>query len=630
MRLSNIFLIVAVASFLQACGDAAEHRLLWTGRPDSESNVMWHAAGYRVEILPPLVTPVDEVAPFLVSRMTCEVADQSATLRYAVRGPGSPPSVEGTLTIHLQLDPSSTSLHMEEVLELVRASTADVRLTFRYRVAENRSVAVITEDTQLRPLGHYSGTSAIYTRGAMAHPLTDDRNVTGVFRFVDRSTDKEGIPLSMPVMALAFRAQTSSPMFLSMAMDPFHGMQATAAWEKEGHTLLERESLYRGTLLPFDRQCRVAVLEWTDRGADGIFRSFYRTIPEIEPCAPWVLDVAIGYYDYNGDDGQGWYNDLQKLAELIQQPDRGKVACCLHGWYDRLGFYCYDQRTNTLADTWTAFDNGHPGRRPIRMSKQELHRKIAFAKSLGFRVVLYYADSTNLTAAHTGKSWCGQDFHKYLYTNKAGIQPAGWTGPCGGGLQLDISLREVRQWYTDYFQALLQEYGTEVDGFVLDESNYFSAEALCLHDGRPTAYGDLAQMRFIHDLTVALQRHRRRNPDLCLFEGSHYLFGLVTHGSFTDFEGIPLVVNYRNSSIQCCWEDPGIRNVHCRFRTDPDFTYPYGLDIGLTNGCGSDMGPSEMPADRLAEVIAHFQQRVSQGPPRPKIATISGLSELLK
>ena len=69
-------------------------------------------------------------------------------------------------------------------------------------------------------------------------------------------------------------------------------------------------------------------------------------------------------------------------------------------------------------------------------------------------------------------------------------------------------------------------------------------------------------MRFIHDLTVLLQQQRRRNPDLCLFEGSHYLYGLVTHGSFTDFEGIPLAVNYRNTSIQCCWEDPGIRNVH--------------------------------------------------------------------
>jgi glutamyl/glutaminyl-tRNA synthetase len=35
------------------------------------------------------------------------VADDSATLRYAIRGPDSQPSIEGTLTVHLQLDPAS-------------------------------------------------------------------------------------------------------------------------------------------------------------------------------------------------------------------------------------------------------------------------------------------------------------------------------------------------------------------------------------------------------------------------------------------------------------------------------------------------------------------------------------------
>ena len=258
-----------------------------------------------------------------------------------------------------------------------------------------------------------------------------------------------------------------------------------------------------------------------------------------------------------------------------------------------------------------------------------MHRKIAFAKSLGFRVVLYYADSTNMTAGKVEDSWTGTDFEKYLYTNKSGVRPAGWVGPCGGGLQLDISRPEVRKWFTDYFQALLREYGQEVDGFVLDETNYFSAGALCLRGDGSRAYGDQAQMRFIHDLTLRLQQYRQHNPDLCLFEGSHYLYGLVTHGSFTDFEGVPLVANYRNTSIQCCWEDPGIRNVHCKFRTDPDFNYPYGLDVGLSNGCGSDTGPAEMPAATLAEVIAHFEKRVGEGPPSPKIGTISGLNEFL-
>ena len=477
-------------------------------------------------------------------------------------------SLSGDWTLDVRLDPPETALRMEEHLRFDEPSTTDLRVTARYRVAGEQAAALVTEDTQIRSLNFYSGIEAIYTRGAIARPLADNQAATAVFRFVDGSTDKDGAALSMPVVALAFRGRGDGASFLSLATDPFYGMQVTAAWE-DNHTTLHRETIYRGSVLPLAREQRVAVLEWTDRGADGIFNTFYRTIPEIEPCAPWARQTALGYYDYNGDDGRGWYSDLTKLAEMIPAEQRGHVACCLHGWYDRTGFYCYDQKTDQLADAWTAFDNGAPGRKPIRMSKAEMHRKIRFAKELGFRVVLYYADCTNMTASRVQNSWCGSDYSQYLYTNKAGKQPGGWTGPCGGGLQLDISAPEVRKWFIDYFQALLREYGGEVDGFVLDETNYFSAGAVCLRNGRPAAYGDQAQMRFIHDLTVLLQQHRQRNPDLCLFEGSHYVYGLVAHGSFTDFEGIPLVVNYRNTSIQCCWEDPGIRNVHCRYRTDP-------------------------------------------------------------
>jgi hypothetical protein len=607
----------------------AESRL---GRPDlreSQAAVVWHAQGRCVEISPPRFVTADGAAEVPVTRGSCEVTATTVRLRYLLRGTGPLATIRGDWTLDGRVDPQGTALRMEEHLRLDEPATADLRVAVRYRVSGEPAVALVTEDSEFRRWEAYSGVEAIYTRGARAHRLAPDRAVTAVFRFVDRSTDKDGVLLSMPVAALAFRGPGGGASFLSLATDPFYGMQAAAGLDGD-HTTLQREVIYRGSVLPVKQEKRVAVLEWTSRGADGIFNTFYRTIPEIEPCAPWVRQIAMGYYDYNSDDGQGWYNDLARLAELIPADQRGHVACCLHGWFDRTGFYCFDQKTGRLADTWTAFDNGNPDRKPIPMSKEAVHRKIRFAKKLGFRVALYYADCTNMTASRVRDSWCGEDYRQYLYTNKAGKLPAGWVGPCGGGQQLDISHPKVSKWFSDYFQALLREYGGEVDGFVFDETNYFSAGAVCLRDGRPAAYGDQAQMRFIHELTLLLQRHRRQNPDLCLFEGSHYLYGLVTHGSFTDFEGIPLAVNYRNASIQCCWKDPGIRNVHCKHRTDPNYTYPYGLDIGLTNGCVSDMGPSEMPAQRLAEVISHFQRRVAEGPPNPKIGAILGLQQLLQ
>ena len=233
----------------------------------------------------------------------------------------------GTLTIDLSLDPHATALRLQETLELDKQSEMDIRLTARYRVAHDR-VALITEDTQFRPLDYYSGTSAIYTRGAIAHPLTSDRPITAVYPLVDRSTDKKGCMLSMPVVALALDAPEARPLFLSVATDPFYGMQATASMEN-GHAILERGSIFRGSVVPFQRQERVVVLEWTERGAEGIFNTFYRTIPEIEPCAPWAKEVAMGYYDYNSDEGQGWYNDLNQLASGSPRniAARWPVAC---------------------------------------------------------------------------------------------------------------------------------------------------------------------------------------------------------------------------------------------------------------------------------------------------------------
>jgi len=421
----------------QRCLGAAEKRLIPPQDKDSESAITWEAAGYRVEFLTPRVALADAASEFSVSCRTCEVTDNVARLQYELGGDGTLPSLHGTLTIDVRIDPHSPTLRIKENLELGKPSRLDIRVTGRYRVA-NRAVALVTEDTQFRPLKFYSGTEAIYTRGAIAHPLTRDHKATAVFRLVDGSTDVDGHALSMPVVALAFGGRAVGPSFLSIACDPFHGMQATASLEK-GHTLLERESIYRGTVVPFRRQQRVIVLEWTDRGAEGIFHVFYRTVPEIEPCAAWARNVAMGYYDYNSDDGRGWYNDLTTLAGRIPPDHRGKVACCLHGWYDRLGFYCYDQKSDTLADTWTAFDNGDPARKPIRMSKREVHRRIAFAKKLGFRVVLYYADCTNMTAGKVEESWCGKNYKRYLYTNKAGKQPAGCPLPV-----LLVRMRTIR------------------------------------------------------------------------------------------------------------------------------------------------------------------------------------------
>ncbi|MHC4800439.1 MAG: hypothetical protein ACYTF1_27680 [Planctomycetota bacterium] len=312
------------------------------------------------------------------------------------------------------------------------------------------------------------------------------------------------------------------------------------------------------------------------------------------------------------------------MADMCPLEHRNKIALCIHGWYDNIGFYCYDHRTGKLLDQWRAFANPRGKSKPaIAMSKQEMHRRIKFAKDRGFRVILYYADGMNCTGV--------PDFHKgqaFVYQN--GRTRGGWRGPCGGGgPSLDPTFTEVREWFLGYLEALLAEYGREIDGLVFDETNYFLIDDVSYRIRAKPAYADRAMMTLMRDLTLKVQQWRKVNPDLIFMEGSHYYYGLAANGSFTDFAGLPLVINYRNTSWTCSWNNPGIRNLHTHHRTDPNVKYPYGLDLGLTNGWATDTGPAEMDPKILNQVFQHFLKRVKQGPQRPKIKTIEGLADLL-
>jgi hypothetical protein len=72
------------------------------------------------------------------------------------------------------------------------------------------------------------------------------------------------------------------------------------------------------------------------------------------------------------------------------------------------------------------------------------------------------------------------------------------------------------------------------------------------------------------------------------------------------------MINYRNASWTCSWANPGIRNVQTFYRTRKDIKYPYGLEIGLSNGEGTDIGPSEMDEKVLLEVRDYFVKQVDQ------------------
>lgn len=555
-----------------------------------------------------------------------ELRLNGAVFQYEILGGAGAETVSGRYKVEAELLESGRVLRQQSALALDKELKHDLTVTTAFEVTGKPAAAMVTEAMELiqDPDAPMPDT-ALYTHGARAQALEAGRPASAWFAMGLSSTDQAGARLSMPVVGFAFlpAAAGTPPWMLAVSSDPHSGTQFHSV-RSGGATQIRLVNRYAGATVPLKEERRTAVLEFHRQGADGNFMSFYRTIPEVAPAPGWVREVALAYYDYNGDDGQGWYRDIEAMARRCPPEHRGKIVACLHGWYDNLGRYCYDHASGTLQENWQAFANPRGRSKPaIPMSKAEMHRRIQFAKERGFRVILYFADSTNCTGAPAMGP--GQTF-----VQPNGQTRAGWAGPCGGGGPLqDPSSLVVQEWYLGYLEALLKEYGRVVDGFVYDESNLFPVNDVSYRIRERPAYADRAMLGLVKALTLKVQGWRAVNPALVLMEGSHYFYGLVANGSFTDFPGLPLVANYRNASWTCSWTEPGIRNVHTHFRTRPDIQYPYGLDMGLTNGEGTDTGPAEMKPEILDAVFQHFLKRVQEGPERPKIKTIQGLEACL-
>jgi hypothetical protein len=431
-------------------------------------------------------------------------------------------------------------------------------------------------------------------------------NVAAFFILGRGATVCEGQQLAMPVIGLG--GGDSPGGTLAVAVDPYCGAQFHVTGGQESAVTMS--TTYKGSLVPIGDERRTRVMAFHTGGIDGTLSVFYETIPEIEPGAAWIHDIQLNYYDYLGDGGQGWFDDLKKLAEKIPPAQRKHVVVCLHGWYDYLGRYCFDQKIGKLADEWIAF----PRTRKTAMSKTDMHKRIRFAKGLGFRTLLYFADGLNSdsTMPDYPKDW--------LFEDERGKGRGGWTGPSTGKTYtLDSSNPEVRQFLLDYADALLNEYGREIDGLVWDETFYIEQERLASGpDG--LAYADRDFMTLVAELTRKIQARRKSNPrlvfltsDLLLPRRPYAPYALVSHGTYQDTtmnpQGWPLglLPNYRNCLWSCNWFPMrhGERN-----RIAPEV---YGLPQGLSNGYGDNVGPAKMPAGRLDEVIQRFFKRLEEG-----------------
>jgi hypothetical protein len=452
--------------------------------------------------------------------------------------------------------------------------------------------------------------------GVLSFRSLQPNTVENVYFRLGRAAEPVGVELGLPVIDLSWNDSPGKeePLRLAAAVDPYCGCSISAATrpaKENPSTRVVISTLYKGSLVPLVKEERTISLEFHRKCADGSLRSFYRTIPEIEPGPAWIHGIHLVYYDYLSDRGEGWFKDLRTLADRIPREHRGHVAVCLHGWYDYFQQYAYDHQQGKLLREWTAF----PGTHKVPMSLEKMHSRLRFAKDLGFRMLLYFADGTNSDSG-------APNFRKeYLLRDKDGKTFAGWKGPdsIGEPLKMDPGVAELRDWYRGYLSALLEEYSDELDGFVWDETFYIPTDFVSYPDGKP-AHADRAMMSLVAELTRLVQRSRNRNPELAFMvaDNGSTNYAIVAHGTFQDSACSPslwgpsMFANYRNCLWSCNWYPVSgeSKNRIAALR--------FGMPQGISNGYGDDLGPHEMPYKILDNILERFHNNVSNNRVRIK------------
>jgi hypothetical protein len=310
---------------------------------------------------------------------------------------------------------------------------------------------------------------------------------------------------------------------------------------------------------------------------------FYQTcLSEVRPGPEWIHDVAMVDYDYLSDGGKGWFSDIDTLAARIQPADRGQVLLALHGWYDYVGRYTFNARAGSLDKTWKAFPNSRapevqalakrpdPGLQwgigwhprtldnmvPVEMSWTDMHRRIRYAKSRGFRVALYFADGVLACDGLPG-----------IFDPSKVLRWGGWSGPDTKGKSYSQNPLhpDVRAFYKAYMHALLAEVGKEVDAFIWDETFYVLGGDL--GTAAAPGYADRAMMHLVREVASEVAA---ASPQLAFFTSDNLRpfktdrqipTALAAHGTYQDSSSLPqywpcgLFTNFRNTLWSCNWYD---------------------------------------------------------------------------
>lgn len=627
MRLASIGALTAVLSLAQLESGISSRLELQASTHGTE--LVWIRPGSENVILdqPSLTSAEKNLEVRLVSQQaTRDTAVQ--TFSIARRGEGQIGTYVAKYSLFHKADEDAvtekSTLHFGHPLrvDLLTAQSLHLTPNATRSASAPRPTAVVALSLPLRD-------------GVVKYIPLAYNEVQSAYFFLGRdSTASRGAELALPLIGVGFNGFAGGTFAIST--DPYWGaqfnVQRSSAPDDKGPTITI-SSNHPGALAPVIDETRTKVFDFHKSEIAGMFAGFYDGIPEIHPSPSWIQGIQLDYYDYissyESQIGQGWYHDVKTLAEKIPVADRGRVVLCLHGYYDYVGRFCYDPKEHRLIKNWVSYDKDG---RAIPMSLAEVHKRIAFAKNFGFHVVLLFGDgtATDTSTPYYRDDWVIRDEHgKYPSRGfwewrpdvKIKIPPRHVLGKDQYPTNhiMDPALPAVREWFLGYTDALLNEYGRELDGFVWDEA-FLIERGWMSYTGHMPTYSDSAMMHLVSDISQRVQEWRNRNPNLVFLvaDNGRTPYGLVAHGTWQDSACVPqmwgpgFLLNYRNSLWSCLWFPVTLERFN-QFAADS-----YGLPQGLSNGWGDNQGPSEMPVEILDRVIQRFLARIRPGSDRTR------------
>jgi hypothetical protein len=352
--------------------------------------------------------------------------------------------------------------------------------------------------------------------------------------------------------------------------------------------------------------------------ADTALQGFFRHgLPDSPPGPSWLQEIAMVHYDYLSERGEGWFRDIDRLVELVSMDDRRRIALTLHGWYDFLGRYSFDEEKGRFDSRWVTMPTGEK----VPMTIEDMHRRIDYARERGFRVLLYFADGL---AVDSGAS----NFSDDLLFRETNGEPRKhhWSGPdtIAQTFIMDPLHPRVRSFFLNYMRALLDEFGDTIDGLNWDET--FTIRAGELSIGKYSGYADRAFMLLCKELRELV---KARNPTIAflgsdctgltlpLEDGSFWSAepaqnALVFDGTYQDSHCYPtawqygIFPNYRNVLWSCNWKP--LTN----FEWTRMGVQAFGAPVAISNGWEDNRGISAYSELETKKTMDLFKFRKTQ------------------